>query len=870
MPGLVIRTLIRLAARLVPRADRPRWREEWLAELGARPSVGRGLGALPDAARLRFEALASAVRDLAAGWRADAIQAVRGAAHAPVHAVGVVACLAIGMAVSIGVFSLLNALLYGDLIGVADRQTLARFFVSHDDAAGAENLGRGPGMVRATALSVSDFDVLARAPVPGISSYAGEGSARIGVSLDARVSGATAVFVSADYFRTLRTPAHAGRLLTAADDRPDADPVAVIGYHLWRDRFDARPDIIGRTLLAGGSTVTVVGIAPPRFTGIQPPDPGASPLDHPQLWLPLSLAARWPGVPDRDASWLTVVGRLSDGASQDVVRAQVAPAAAGLAADRPDIRRGAMFLVRSHGFGPGDSPVQVLAILVLFMSVPISVLAIACANVANLQIARATRRSREIAVRLALGASRLQVVRLLTVETLVLVLVAAIVGFGGARLMLVWFESFMPMVVEIDARVVAFILAISAGSTLAAGLAPAWLASRRQATADGLRQTAQAGGVGHSRVRSALIVGQIAVSLALLTMCGLFTRSSIVVAQGVPPALGEIVRADLDVRGFNGTRSDATRLQREVVERLSADPRVAAVAIEDPVTHRYRADPSTDVDWYLDGAAVTPGWLDAAGARLQRGRWFTRDDRADVAVVNARLAGEIAADGNAIGRQIQVRQGDSAPRAVTIVGIVEPMPNSPMDDNRKLYVPVVEASPAGVLVVRGGDVPALETAIRQTVASVEPRLPWVPTARADQAYLRGADPVTYLAMSMAAFGGIALVLAATGLFAMVAYVVSLRLRELGIRAALGARGADLVRLVLRQATRLALWGVAVGLAIIAPLAIALRAVFLGISPVDPVAIGAPMALLLAVAVLAALIPARRASAVDPVSVLRDL
>ena len=677
------------------------------------------------------------------------------------------------------------------------------------------------------------------------------------------------MFVSRAYFATLGTPAYAGRLLTPADAQPDAPPVAVVGYHLWRDRFDARPDIIGRTIIAGSLSVTIVGIAPPRFTGIQPSDIGTSPLDYAQLWLPLSLAPRWPAAPDRDAPWLSVVGRLAEGASQDDARAQAIMAASRLGAAHPEARRNAKFILRSHGFGPNDSPVEVLAILVLFMSLPLTVLAIACANVANLQLARATRRSREIAVRLALGASRLQVVRLLTLEAFALAAVAGLVGLLGAQLALAWLQSVFPLTIALDARVAAFALVIICGATLLSGLAPAWLASRRQVAVD-LRQTAQSGGLTHARLRNLLVVTQIALSLALLTMCGLFTRSAVVVARDVPAVMRQIARASLDVRGFNGTTADAVTLQRDVVARLSADPRIRAVGLQDLVGFRYRPDLTSDADRYLDGGYVSSGWFAAAGAELRTGRVFTDADRPDVAVVNERLAREIAGAASPIGRTLHVRDGDRAAFPVTIVGVVEPPPNSPVDNNRKLYVPLASAPLSATLVVRADQASTVVPTARQVVAAVEPRLAWIPMETADAAYLAGASELAFLAMSIGTFGGIALSLAAAGLFAMVAYVVSMRTRELGIRAALGANAADLVRLVVRQAARLAAWGAVAGLALALPLAFALRSLFIGISPIDPIALVPPLLLLLAVAMIAAILPARRASMVDPVTVLREL
>jgi MacB-like periplasmic core domain/FtsX-like permease family len=261
---------------------------------------------------------------------------------------------------------------------------------------------------------------------------------------------------------------------------------------------------------------------------------------------------------------------------------------------------------------------------------------------------------------------------------------------------------------------------------------------------------------------------------------------------------------------------------------------------------------------------------------LLSGRGFTAADRADVALVNEPLAREMVSEGTPpLGRTIELRQGtdEDAPRLqVTIVGVITATPRSvsDVDPDAAVYVPLTVAPPAPWLVVRTTDTEALTTAIRQWVTSIEPRLPWIPVERADVTYLREAEPLTYIALSLAAFGGIALTLAAVGLFAMMTYVVSLRTRELGIRVALGARSGDVVGLVVRQAMRIAAYGSVAGMAIAVPIGFALRAALPGISPFDPLALAPTLALLFVVAIAAAAVPARRAARVDPVTVLRDL
>ncbi len=308
--------------------------------------------------------------------------------------------------------------------------------MTHEEVFGVEGFGRA-GMVPASPLAVSDFEVLEADDGPAFDGVMAEGDRGFAVALGTTAAGTTGAFVSTDYFRILGTPPHLGRLLVPSDHEPGAPAVAVIGFHLWRDRFGEPADIVGRSLSVGGRDVTIVGVAPPRFTGVQPSDVGTSPVDYVQLWLPLRLTSIWPGSPSRDHPWLTVMGRLAPGFTHKTAAPSLSVAASRLAALRPDARKQAAFLVKPHGFGPDDAPLEVLLIVALFLAVPLSVLAIACANVASLQLARVIDRSRELAVRFALGASRGQLLRLLTLDAVLLALLATSAGWlgaaGGAR-----------------------------------------------------------------------------------------------------------------------------------------------------------------------------------------------------------------------------------------------------------------------------------------------------------------------------------------------------------------------------------------------------------------------------------------------------
>ena len=562
------RWLVTASAWMVPRGWRARWREEWLGEIESRTGPGpagaglvrRALGAPRDAAAARAASVSQGLRALAAGWRSDLVHSARSVWHSPRHLLAVTGSLGIGLTVSIFVFSAINGLLYGEIPGIESRRTLARVFISHDNVFGVEGFGRA-GMVSASPLSISDFELLAADDGPAFTGVAAEGSSQVPVALDAAAAGTTALLVSADYFPVLGTQPFMGRFLAASDHRPDAPPVAVVGFHLWRDRLGAPPNILGRSLLVGGRDFTIVGVAPPRFTGVQPSDVGASPLDSGQLWLPLRFAASWPGGPSRDQAWLTVVGRLEPGVSIADAGRTLDVAAARIAAERPDIRKNAQLLLRPHGFGPDDSPLEVLLIIGLFLAVPLSVLAIACANVASLQLARATGRERELAVRLALGASRGQLLRLLTLESLLLSALATLAGWLGSAAA----RRDRPRLLSPDARPRRTRPDLRArprgGVVTLSGLVPAWLVLRRS-TAAGLKQTAQGGGVAHARVRHALVVIQIAVSLVLLCTSALFARSVQAMRSGVPAPLRDQLVAHVDLEAVGHAPAPARAVRR--------------------------------------------------------------------------------------------------------------------------------------------------------------------------------------------------------------------------------------------------------------------------------------------------------------------
>jgi predicted permease len=889
------RLVIRMAAPLVPRRARSRWREEWLAEIGSR---GTSAGALPgamgapwDAVLLRWASVRDAFRMAAAGWQTDARQAARALWHGPSHVATAVICLGIGAAVSVSLFSALNALLFGDVPGISDRASLVRVFVGYEAAADAG----GPDAARAVTpgpLSTSDLEIIAAGRGSALTGVAAEGDWPFVVSFAGAPVPTSGAFVPGDYFTVLGTQPSAGRMLRAEDDRSDAPPAAVIGYHLWRDRLGGA-DIVGRPILVSDRLFTVVGIAPPRFTGVRFGDIGDSPLNYIQLWIPLRHAAGWPGVPHREIPWHTVVGRLASGATLAGAEAELAAGAARLAAAYPATRRAATVVVRRHGLGPNDTPVELLMFLAVLLSLPLTVLLIGCANVANLQLARATERAREFSVRVALGASRAQVVRLLTFEAAALAVLAVGAGWLGARLIIIIAQPSFPVVLALDGRVLTFAALLVAGVTVLSGLAPAWWGTRRSGSFM-LRQSTATPAVALSRLRHALVVVQMALSLALLSTSGLFAASLRAMHGEVPPSARSTLVTSMNLETLNYTSAETQRFRDEIMTRFALDARVEAVSAERLEGLRYwSATDAIDAKRYALGAYVTPSWFATAGARIVEGRPFSPADAGAAVVVSDRMARLISPGQSAVGTLLYLtsstivsqspdrvvmrppRPGAPPERAadripVTIVGVVADIPRRPGDarPDPVVYRPLpADAAGAFTLRVRTNDPDTLLAHVRDVVGHAEPRLA-IEVDTAEALFLRESGTVRALALSIGGLGFVALVLAAAGLYAVMAYLVSLRRHEIGIRLAIGARPADVLRLVLEQGVRLGLAGSVVGVAIATLVAMSLRAALVGVSAFDPVAMLPPAAVLVAVAIIASVIPARRAARIDPIRALR--
>ena len=869
----IARALVRLSARLVPRDHRAAWREEWLGELhaaaarGPRATLRFALGAPRDAWATRtrprlFRALAGDLRS-----------AGRQLARRPGHTAAVVACLAIGLTTSVAMWSLIMALFYGDMPGMVGRRALVGIYLSYDGVSGVETTAGG--RVLAAPYAFDDFRQTAPpAPDSPLASIGAEGD--LPVAVEGRHGPLTVdgAFASGDFFATLRTSPVRGRLFDQADDRPDAPLVAVVTEHFWRTQLDGRDDAVGLPVVVGGRTATVVGVAPPRFHGMQVLDIGEDDGQGVQVWLPLSHAATWPSRPRLDEPWLTVMGRLRDGATPADVERQLAGSVARIEAADPSRRRHATPLVRPMGFGPTTSPPQVLAIVAALLALPMTVLAIGCANVANLQLARLTEQARDLAVRLSLGATRGQLVRLLTIETLARTIVAVALSLAGILAVLARVQAVLPIVVAIDWRVVLFATTLAIAIALATGLAPAWMVLRPEAAGD-LKQTAQSGGLGHARLRGALVVSQVALSLALLILTGLFERTVEGMVAAAPPALRHQIVASFDPGPLRFTPVEAREFARAIAGRAAADPRVTGVSLSTQTFVNYaRADVTPRQERVGALVGLTPSWFEVMGVKLLAGRALGDREDPSAALVSARLGDLIAPGASALGDVLAVTDSSGRERRLTVVGVVADNPIGPSarrpDPVIYTSFPPTLAAPFTLRVRAASDPETLMPDLRALIHAVDPRVTWTTIDRGDWQFQLDAREMSVAVYGAGAAGLIALLLSATGLFAVMSYLVELRRREIGIRTAIGAAPGQIAALFLRQASRLALVGVAAGVALGVPIALFMRSHFVArVEAFDPLAFGPPAVLLFGVVLVAAVGPARRAARIDPISTLRQ-
>ena len=706
---------------------------------------------------------------------------------------------------------------------------------------------------------------------------------------------ATISQASADLLPMLGVRPIAGRLFTSDEDKPGGNRVAVLDYGFWKSQMAGDPAIVGRDIRLNGEPYAMIGVLPEGFTF----------GGDTNMWVPLALDRAKPN--NRGNHYLEVVARLRPGASLEQASTDLENAARKMSADFP------LQYQAGSGFTLYPRPLQAdlvgsarVGLIVLFVAVGF-VLLIACINLANLLLARGSSRSREIAVRSALGATRARIARQLMTESVVL----AAIG-GGFGMLLAWWGTdalrnsaavALPQTrpITIDARVLLFSSAISLLTGVVFGIIPALRAADAKAY-DPLKDSARGSttGSGH-RLRSTLVVAEIALAVVLLVGAGLTARSLQHVLEVNPGfrvdrlLTSRISLPPSQYRDRTATATFFTNVEQRVRELPSVES--AGLTTLLPMTGR-KSSGSTFVDQtavagLLDGPpfqkpyleadqrVVTTAYFQSMQIKLLRGRWFTADDAADtapVAVVDEEFAKRIWPDRDPVGQRIAVNviPNSNPPVLVwrTVVGVIAHVKNNSLDQlgREQTYVPIAQSYfPVRnmYLTVRTtGDPGALAAAIQRVVRSLDPGLPVYEVKPMSEWFDATVSPRRFNVMLLVAFGALALALAAVGTYGVMAYNVTQRTQEIGIRLALGATPVNVRYMVVGTSVRLASVGIAIGVGLAIIAARFISTLLFGIEPTDPATLGVVAVVLLATAAFAAWVPARRATAVDPMIALR--
>jgi predicted permease len=811
-------------------------------------------------------------------------------ARSPGFSAVAILSLGLGVGVNTAMFSLVDSLLFRPL-PVTDPGSLVDVFTTGGD-----------GDEYATS-SYADFqDLKARNTV--FTDMMGYSPMMAPLSLGDRSRITLGQVVTSNHFMLLGVQPFLGRLLVPSDDAPSAARVVVISHHMWQREFGGDPAIAGKSLTLRGLPYTIAGVAPPSFTGVVP-------LLTPELWLPVQHveevepAGITDSVPSpigtrrlerRGMRWMFIKGRLKPGTSVAQAHANVALIGSQLETANPvtnkDRKMAAVptedvrLLVPQAGGVLSAGAAGLMGIVGL-------VLLIACANVAGMLLARASARRREISVRLAIGASRARLIQQLLVEGLLLGLLGAVAATGLAWALVQGMQTMpLPLPVNvafdlrIDARVLSFSLLIAVGTGLLAGLLPALKASSPSLVSD-LRGDAPSTKVGGRRwaLRDALVVTQVALTAVLLVVAGLLLRS-----------LGASQRADVgfETKGLAAVAVDTDMVRyeperglefwRQALARVGAMPGVTSAGLVSPTLpftfnfnqQEMRIDNRTYTEGQrgeiIENVAVSPGYLPTLGVPVIEGRNVAASDIAggpEVAVVNETMARKYWPNESAVGHTFQ---NPTNQRTYRIVGVSRDHKRHGVLEQASPFVYFAEAQRASrynfLLARTNGDATALVNDLRRELLSMEPGLVFASANTMEQNLGLSLMPARVGAMLATAFGGLGTLLAAIGLYGVIAFSVARRTREIGVRMALGARPERVMGMVMRQGFSIVAIGLIVGGALAAVVAFALRGLLYGVQPLDPVAWGLAFTAMAIAAGLANFVPARRAMRIDPMTALR--
>ncbi len=809
----------------------------------------------------------------------DVKYALRRLARTPGFTVVAVLSLALGIGANTAMFSLVNAVLIRDLPVTAPEE-LVEVYTSESD-----------GYAYST-FSYPDFSDL-RGDNDVFSAVVGTRTFLTRVDRGDRPEPAFGELVSWDYFQVLGVPMALGRaFLPEEDATPGTHPVVILGYRTWLNDFGGDPSVLGRTVRLAGTPFTIVGVAPEAFTGTMPVL--TTGYFAPSMMTNTFMGGKVDQLARRGSRSMFVKARLKPGVSVEQANAALAAFAAGLAERYPESNEHRTMSALSTGDVALHPFVDRMLrpVAGLLMGVVGLVLLIACANLASFLLARAEDRRREIAVRLALGAGRLALVRQLLVETVVLAVLGGVVGLLLADWTLKLLMAFQPPIpvpfdldVPLDRTVLWFTAGVSLLAGLAFGLAPALQATNPDVAPTLKVEVGRAGKPGRFNLRHALVVAQVAFSFVLLIGAGLFVRS-LQKAQRIDPGFfvgpAAFVWPMTDLSGYD-TPEQQRDFDREAVARLLAHPAIDHVALMDrsPLGVGVQAGsymlpgvpsdtPDGDID--IDNAHVSPSYFEAMEVEILAGRGFTEDDIQGerVAVVSEAFVGRYYPGQDVVGRTFE----DGSGNPLRIVGVARDTKVRTLGEAPRPYVYELLGHRrgyfSGMYFVRGRASSAeLLAAARRVLDELDPDLVYFEQKTMDEHLALMLFPPRMAALLLGVFGALALALSAIGIYGVVSYAVARRTRELGIRMSLGATARDVRIMAVGGGMRLVLVGGAVGVALAAAVTWSLARYLYGISTTDIVTFAAIPLILTGVALVAAVVPARRASAVDPVAALRS-
>ncbi len=821
----------------------------------------------------------TAPREHAVILKQDILYALRALRRAPVFAISAVLTLAIGMSAITGMAAVLNAVMFRPLPVDHPEQLIS---ISNQD--GLNQYVSYPDYLdyRAETSVLSD----AIGYVPRVAS----------LNIDGSSERITLELVTDNYFSMLGVQPAAGRLIQRNEGRaPGEAPVVVLSYAYWQSRFNGDPSIVGRTVRLGSQPFTIIGVSSEAFRSTESLLRVAA---YVPVWMIDSFMS-WGPQPkpfeNRALRTFLMLGRLKPGVSLAQARAALDIRTAQLARDYPEVHKDISLLVipETHA-----RPTPNLGGLLRLAATAIAGLAavlvlITSANVTNLLMARASSRSREVALRSALGARRGRLARQFLTESVTLALLGALVSIPVVMLATTLLRRFVSNVTSVvafdvdfslDFRVLATMLVVAIGAGVVAGLAPALAVCRADLGArlkSGARDTTDRSG---GRMRSALVVAQVALSLALLVSGGLFVRSldrARHIDLGFEPEGILLATAAPTLQGYDFQKR--LTFYAAARDRIAAIPGVEQVAwiqfpplgvVGEAAVVAPEPRPS-DPDWRAPFAAeadISPEYLETAHVRLVEGRGFDQRDREGsppVVIINETLARQFWPGDTPLGRTL-IADGNR----VEVVGVVQngKYQNVGEAPRGAIFLPLAQTSPVtATLAIRSSGSPIeLARAVRQAIAHADPEVP-VYDVRSMLEHLDNGSaffPFRLAAFMTGLFGGMGVLLAAIGLYGMIAYHVGQRTQEIGVRMALGARAADIIRDVLTQGGRFAVIGIAVGIVLAAGLAQMLKELLLGVSPFDPITYAAVAGLLVAICLVASFVPARRATTIDPLIALR--